>query len=229
MRSRWGKGCVSRAADLRIRAAGKRLQPLPGLIRLTKNVMKILVRTPQKSKRLLGEMTSEVGPSGKVKAHLKRFRPPEAPCCRSRDSLHGHGWRSRSWTRRWWGRWGCLWYWRVHCTACGATLMIVFDLNWPRLIYAAGVVVDVIVGRLKGLPARAFTPHRTTQRRWLDRFLHWFPVAQAAGMVAEALELVTQTASRLREVVARCADEGLLLYAPVPHGYRDGGMGQIAL
>jgi hypothetical protein len=103
--------------------------------------------------------------------------------------------------------------------------MLIFDLNFPRLVYAAGVVIDVIVGRLKGLPTAAFVPHRTTQRRWLDRFLHWFPVARAAGFLEETAEWWVETQERLKEAVARCADAALLLYAPAPHGYRDGGKG----
>jgi len=200
-------------------------RPIP-----TKNkLMKILVRAPENCKSLLCAMTSKSGPSRRIRARLRRLKPVVAPCCRGRDCLHGHGWRCRSWTRRWWGRWGCLWYWRAHCTACEKTLMVIFDLNFPRLIYAAGVVIDVVVGRLKGLPARVFAPHRTTQGRWIGRFLHWLPVAQAAGYVKGTLEMLLQTASRLREVVAVCAGKGLLLYAPAPHGYRDGKRGQNVL
>lgn len=164
-------------------------------------------------KRFLPALTRVQSPDESVRRELRRDKPARCPCCDVLGRLEGHGWRSRSWLHSWLD-WGTLWYWRVRCDHCSAVIPVVFDVAYPKLYYAASVVLKVIVGRMQGRRAHEFEPHPKTQKRWLDRFCFWWPVAQAAGAVQGSLERWARRAPSLREAVRRAASAGIWLVAP---------------
>ncbi len=172
----------------------------------------IFIHLGPRLKRYLFALTTSDSPPEWIRHKLRRLKPRACPRCRAKGRFQGHGWRERSVLRSW-DRWDRLWFWRVRCGQCGAVLPLVFDIVLPRLQYAASVVLAVIVGRLGGQRASAFAPHRRTQKRWLERFRHWWPVAQAAGAIVGSLESWARRVAHLREAVRRCASGGVWLVA----------------
>lgn len=174
----------------------------------------MLIQIGVQFKRFLPFLTSRVGPSEKVRRQLRRLKPQACPCCAARGKLEGHGWRSRSILESW-SQWGTLWYWRVRCVHCGSVIQLVFDVSYPKLFYAAAVILAVVMGRIKGKPKSDFNPHHKTQKRWMKRFRFWWQIAQASGAVDGSLESWARGKGSLREAVRRCAANGISLVAPV--------------
>jgi len=177
----------------------------------------ILIRLGNEFKGLAERLRTEQRPADDVKAAAREaLRLDQCPCCGS-SSLHGHGWRRRHVVFDWWdpAAWRPLWFWRVRCQHCQAVLPIVPDVSLPRLFYGAAVVLAVVVGRVGGAPAKQFTPSARTQRRWVDRFQHWWQIALAAGAVTGPLEQWCEDGvERLRSALWRCARAGIRLVAP---------------
>lgn len=85
---------------------------------------------------------------------------------------------------------------------------------FPDLLYDSDVVIEVIVGRLAGLPASDFPPDRRTQKRWLDRIKEAWPIAQCIEAIRGTLDDWCNTASKLQEAIFRCATHHVGLFFP---------------
>ena len=183
--------------------------------------MKMLQHIPEECNVDVSELLSIVGPSKETRKSLRSLKPYECPRCDCKSSLHGHGWRCRSEVKKWYARWGQVWYWRLHCQACSACIMLLFQLNLPCLLYSPDVVAKVVVGRRSGKKASSFDPHPDTQRKWISRLLHWLPIVLSAGFLCHCINFWFESPERLKEAIRQCVNEGYLIYGP-SRGYRGG-------
>jgi len=173
--------------------------------------MNIMLPVPSIFKPILKLFQEEEPPCERARSIIRTYKPGSCPLCAG--ILHGNGWRCRSVLESW-KDWGVLWYWRIECQECGAVHCLMPDIVIPDLLYAVEVVAEVVVGRLCGKKAKAFAPHRRTQKRWMDRLFSWWPVAQSIGAIKGALTEWTCSVSRFQEAIRRCAFHHVGLFFP---------------
>lgn len=162
--------------------------------------------------KCLGNETSpsddERNPLRSLKPATKNFR-----CC-SEPHLHGNGWRRRPIVRAWWSRsHAVLWYWRLECVRCGKVHNVFFDFCIPGLLYAFDIVIDVVIGLLRGTTATGRNPDRRTRLRWLGRLRTWWAPAVELEMIDHPLNDWRPAPLSFRRILSRCLCSGVDLFA----------------
>ena len=171
--------------------------------------MKVFIQLYEECKKVFCELCTKAGPSEDARELLRCYKPLVCPVCGGMDCLHGHGWRCRSLVEKWSCRWGEIWYWRLVCKEpdCRACLMVIFSLDevssasYPSLMYKADIIVEVVVKRLLGYSPSVFVPHPKTQKRWMNRFLHWIAIVLSAATLPHSEKYWFATTERLKLAV----------------------------
>ncbi len=175
--------------------------------------MVIIVEISSSDKTLFESLQGEAPPGEDLRVEFRKNKPPSCIICDG-DVLHGNGWRNRTVLESWSDWSNVLWYWRVECQSCGAVHCLIPEIVIPDLLYKSEVVAEVVVGRVSGKPAKDFTPHRRTQKRWLDRIRDAWSVAQSCGAIHGTLTECCSSASRLLKAILRCAASHVGLFFP---------------
>ncbi len=157
----------------------------------------------------------DVAPPEEIKAEIRKLKSDECPNsnCKCRR-LHGNGWRPRYVIFDSEEEDKKVWYWRIECQGCGVTISFLPDIVMPDLYYHFETVCKVVSGRLSGQSSQSLLPSRSTQKRWLDRFKHWFPVAQACGVFRKTIEKCTQNVESVAKAVIESAQSHVGLFFP---------------